>query len=38
MIVILVTSLVGSYITARGVSLVFGGFPSELDVYFGVQS
>lgn len=35
---ILVTSLVGSYVIIRGLSLFIGGFPSEVDIYFGVQA
>lgn len=35
-IVILVTSIMGSYIITRGLSLVFGNFQSELDVYYNI--
>jgi len=32
-IVILVTSLIGAYLTVRGVSMFFGGFPNEVSLY-----
>lgn len=31
-IVIIATSLIGSYITVRSYSLVFGGFPNEMSL------
>ena len=30
-IVIISTSLIGSYITVRALSIIFGGFPNELQ-------
>lgn len=32
-IVILSTSFIGSYLFIRGISMIFGGYPSEMELY-----
>lgn len=38
LIVIIATSFIGSYITVRSLSLIFGGFPNEFDLTRKLQT